>query len=102
MKKKLLSCALIAASVGSLFAFTGLQTSITGKISPVDGAESVWIINGKDSMQGVISSGNFSFSARPATYKILVHAKSPYKDVYVENVEVKSAPVDVGEIVLKK
>ena len=102
MKKKLLSSALVAATMGALFAFNGVQTAVTGKISPVDGAESVWIINGADSSRGIISTGNFSFTVKPATYKILVRAKSPYKDVFVENVEVKDATVDVGEIILKK
>src|SRR4051812_43573660 len=67
MKKRILSCALVAASVGALFAFTHLQTAITGKVTPPDGADAVWIIGGTDSVKGMLSSGNFSFTVRPGT-----------------------------------
>ena len=103
MKKRILSCALVAASVGALFAFSHMQTAITGKVTPPDGADAVWIIGGTDSVKGMLNSGNFSFTVRPGTYKILVDGKEPYKDVFVENIQVKEgAAVDVGEIVLKK
>lgn len=103
MKKKLFSYALIAATAGTLFAFANIQTGVTGKVSPPEGAESVWAISGTDSLKGTLNAGNFSFTIKPGTYKIMVDAKDPYKDTFVENVEVKEGmPVDVGEIVLKK
>jgi len=102
MKKNILSYGIIAASVAGLFAFTSAQTGISGKVTPQDGAETVWAI-GTDSTKGTISSGNFSIQVKPGTYKVFVDAKDPYKDVTLENLEVREGqPLDVGEIVLQK
>lgn len=104
MKKRMLTCGIIAASVAGLFAFTSAtQTSITGKIVPGDGAETVWAISATDSTKGTLSSGTFTLDVKPGTYKVIVDAKDPYKDVTLENLEVKQdQPLNVGEIVLQK
>ena len=104
MKKGILSCGIVTASMAALFAFTRPQTAaIVGRISPNDGAEAVWAIGGTDSVRGAINSGAFSLPVKNGTYKVIVDAKDPYKDVLLENIEVKdSKPVDVGEIVLQK
>ena len=102
MKKNILTCGIVAASIVGLFAFTSAQTGISGKVTPQDGAESVWAI-GTDSTKGIISSGNFSIQVKPGTYKIYIDAKDPFKDVSLENLEVRDGqPLDVGEIVLQK
>jgi hypothetical protein len=104
MKKCMLTCGIIAASVTGLFAFTtATQTSITGKVVPGDGAETVWAVSATDSTKGTISSGTFTLDVKPGTYKVIVDAKEPYKDVTLENLEVKQdQPLNVGEIVLQK
>ncbi|MFC0775860.1 MULTISPECIES: carboxypeptidase-like regulatory domain-containing protein [Terrimonas] len=103
MKKKMLTCGIIAASVAGLFAFTTTQSSITGKVTPADGAESVWAVSGTDTAKGTISGGAFTLEVKPGTYKLTVDAKDPYKDVTLENLEVKQdQPLDVGEVVLQK
>lgn len=104
MKKNTLTCAVIAASVAGLVAFTmPAQSTISGKTTPADGAETVWAISTTDSARGVISSGSFTIEVKPGTYKLIVDAKTPYKDVILENLEVKQGqPLDVGEIVLQK
>ena len=104
MKKSMLTCGIVAAAFAGLFAFTTMtQSSITGKVTPADGAETVWAISGTDSTKGVISSGAFTLEVKPGTYKLIVDAKDPYKDVTLENLEVKQGqPIDVGEIVLQK
>lgn len=104
MKKRMLSCGIVAASVAGLFAFTAItQSSITGKVSPADGAEAVWAISGTDSTKAGINAGAFTLEVKPGTYKVIVDAKDPYKDVSLENLEVKDGqPLDVGEIVLQK
>lgn len=104
MKKRILSCGIITASLAAAFAFNNLQSAaIVGRVSPVDGAEAVWAIGGTDSVRGAINSGAFSLPVKNGTYKVVVDAKDPYKDVLLENIEVKdSRPVDVGEIVLQK
>ena len=103
MKMKMLTCGILAASVAGLFAFTTTQSSVIGKVSPADGAESVWAVSGTDTAKGTISGGAFSLEVKPGTYKLTVDAKDPYKDVTLENLEVKQdQPLDVGEVVLQK
>ena len=102
MKMKMLTCGILAASVAGLFAFTTTQSSITGKVSPADGAESVWAVSGTDTAKGTISGGAFSLEVKPGTYKLTVDAKDPYKDVTFDNIEVKDQPVDIGEVVLQQ
>ncbi len=102
MKKSMLACGIVAASIAGLFAFISPETGISGKVTPQDGAESVWAI-GTDSTKGIINSGNFSIQVKPGTYKVFLDAKDPYKDVSLENLEVRDGqPLDVGEIVLQK
>lgn len=104
MKKSMLTCGIIAASIAGLFAFTTVsQSSITGKVTPADGAEAVWAYGATDSTKGTVSSGAFTIDVKPGTYRIVVDAKEPYKDVTLENLEVKEGqPLDVGEIVLQQ
>jgi hypothetical protein len=104
MKKRMLSFGILAASVAGLFAFNAAtQASITGKVTPADGAQMVWAISGMDSTKSEINSGAFTLAVKPGTYKVIVDAKDPYKDVSLENLEVKDGqPLDVGEIVLQK
>ena len=78
-------------------------TSIVGRISPIDGANSVWAINGRDTLTSVVANGNFSLGVKAGTYKVWIDSKEPFKDVSLENIEVKEGQtVDVGEIVLQK
>ena len=103
MKRNLLSCGMIAAIAAGVFAFTGPeQGSITGKITPADGAEAIWAISGSDSAKGTVTSGTFSLAVKGGTYKVIIDAKDPYKDVTMDNIEVKDQPVDLGEIVLQQ
>jgi len=103
MKKRMLTLGVVAASVAGLFAFTTTATSITGKVTPADGAEAVWAISGTDSTKGAITSGAFAIEVKPGNYKVIVDAKDPYKDVTLENLEVKQdQALDVGEIVLQQ
>ncbi len=104
MKKSMLTLGIVAASVAGLFAFTTMtESSITGKVTPADAADAVWAISAADSTKGTISSGAFTIQVKPGTYKVIVDAKDPYKDVTLENLEVKQdEPLDVGEIVLQQ
>lgn len=102
MRKLLLSCGL-AMYMCALVGFTDDQSSISGKVTPADGAETVWAISGTDSTKATINSGTFSLSVKPGIYKLIIDAKEPYRDVLLENLEVKAEqPIDVGEIVLQK
>jgi len=104
MKKNVLSCGIVALSVGLLFAFVSPQSAIVGSVSPANGADGVWAIGTSDSVRGtIINTGSFSLVVKPGIYKVVIDAKSPYKDVFLPNLEVKQdQPLDVGEIVLQK
>jgi hypothetical protein len=102
MKKTILTLVCGVITMAGVFAFTALQPSIVGKLTPAEGAKGIWAINGKDAVKAVITAGAFSIPVKTGTYKLVVHAKEPYKDVIVEKVEVKDQPVDIGEIVLQQ
>ncbi len=104
MKKKMLTFGVAVLSIAGVFAFKpASQTSITGKVTPAEGAQTVWAISGTDSSKAAINAGSFTFDVKPGIYTVVVDANEPYKDVTLENLEVKEdKPVDVGEIVLQQ
>jgi hypothetical protein len=80
-----------------------IQGSITGRVSPADAADAVWVLNTKDSVRAGLVSGSFSAEVKPGRHKLLVDAKSPYRDVVLDNLEVKDKQVlDIGEIILQQ
>ena len=96
---------ILAATLFVLVAWTRYvrQTAITGKITPIDGANMVWAISGRDSATSNIVNGIFSLAVKPGLYKVTVDALEPYKDAVLENISIKAdETVDVGEIVLQK
>lgn len=103
MKKQILLCLIAIASIAGIYAATVSQSTISGKVSPADGATTVFAISGTDSARAPITAGAFALQVKPGTYQLLVDAKAPYKDVTLENIEVKEGqPLDVGEIVLQQ
>jgi len=104
MKRFPLLFGIILSAMLSIFAWNKReQTAITGRVNPVDGANSAWAIGGKDSATSTIVNGNFSFSLRPGIYKVIVDGIEPYKDAVLENISVKDGQtVDVGEIMLQR
>jgi hypothetical protein len=102
MKKSFLTCGIATATLAIVMAFSDTpQSSISGKITPIDAADAVWAVSTTDSVKAAISTGAFSLQVKPGTYKLIVDAKAPRKDVLLENIEVKDQPVDVGEIVIQ-
>ena len=104
MKRFLLICGIVLLCAFCISGFrTTDLTSITGRVSPMDGANSATAISGKDSSTSNIVNGVFSFAAKPGIYKVIIDAVEPYKDAILENIGVKEGQaVDVGEIVLQK
>jgi hypothetical protein len=100
--KRLMIIAFLVLSV-SLLAFELPKTTITGKVNPADAAETVWLIGGTDSLRTGVTMGVFSFEVKPGTYKLIIDARDPYKDVLLENIQVKQdETLDVGEIPIKQ
>lgn len=99
---------ILAYVVIGAWAFSGkggkdIRSMITGKISPADGIEAVWVISGKDTLKPPADNGSFSAEVKPGTHQLVVDAKSPYKDVFMDNLMVTENEVlDVGEIILKQ
>ena len=104
MKRFIFYCGIILFVILALSAFQNKdQTSIIGRVNPIDGANSAWAIGGRDSATSNIVNGAFSFAIKPGIYKVVVDAIEPYKDAVLENISVKEGQtVDVGEIVLQR
>lgn len=104
MKRFILASGILLSGMAGLYAFRTVdQSSITGKVSPADQANAVWAISGTDSTTANVVNGAFSLTAKAGTYKVVVDAKEPYKDVSLEGIVVADgAPTDVGEIKLQK
>lgn len=93
----------LAVAVTGTFAFrTSDEGSISGKITPADGATTAWAIMGTDTLKATVNDGTFSIQqAKAGTYTVLVTAKSPFQDVTIANVSVQDGKAtDLGEIKL--
>lgn len=94
----------IAAAI-ALFAFSKIETgSITGKVTPADAAAKVWAISGTDTLKASVDGGTFNITnVKPGTYKLIVEAMPPYKNMAKEGVTVNDGQsTDVGEIKLQQ
>ncbi|CAL1518365.1 carboxypeptidase regulatory-like domain-containing protein [Chitinophaga sp. MM2321] len=89
-------------SIDSLRAVEG--GSITGKISPADGATEVEAAMGEEKLKGAIAEGSFAIpAAKAGTYTITVLAKAPYKNAVIKDVKVEDGKAtDLGEIKLEQ
>ena len=102
MKRILTICTLFLLLI-TVFSFDKAKTAIVGRINPTDAGEAVWVIGANDSLKTGVSMGQFSFDVKPGVYKLVVDARDPYKDVLLENLQVKQDEIlDVGEIPLKQ
>lgn len=78
--------------------------SITGKITPADGATEVEAVNGADKLKGAVSQGAFTIpAAKAGTYTITILGKSPFKNAVIKDVKVEEGKAtDLGEIKLEQ
>ena len=84
--KKTIFAGIGAIALGSLIAFTPSGAAVSGQVTPPDQVDMVWALN--------LNAGS---------WKVIIDAKNPYKDVQVEKVDVADGkPVDLGEIKLEK
>lgn len=101
-KLKISLVALGIAAVG-MFAFRSQdEGSISGKITPADGATAAWAIMGTDTLKATVMDGTFNIQqVKAGTYTVIVDAKSPFEDVTISNVRVHDGKAtDLGEIKL--
>ena len=106
MKNVKMALVALGIVISGLFAFNSntLTGSIRGTVSPADGALRVWAVSSADTAKGNIASRAFEVvTAKEGTYKLIVEAKPPYKNVAKDNVVVVNGQVtDVGEINLER
>lgn len=100
MKKTVFTLFATILTVAMLHAFKLMQNStISGKIIPPDGSESVLAVSGRDSVRTVVINGAFVINAKPGAWRVTVTGKAPFKDAVLERVDVKEGQnTDIGEI----
>ena len=101
--KKML--AVLAIATAGLFAFSTLKTgSVKGSITPSDAATRAWLISSSDTMRAPVDKGAFEIlNVKPGSYKLIIEAKPPYKNLAKEGITVSDGqPTDVGQIKLEQ
>lgn len=96
---------LMFALIAGLFAFNNFEGgSIKGRVIPSDGASEVWAMSSTDTLKAQISQGAFEITdAKAGTYRLMIDAKEPFKDVVRDGIIVSEGGViDLGEIQLEK
>lgn len=102
MKKTVATLIVLIIAVASLHAVRVMQqSSITGKISPSDGADVVVAINGTDSLKVKPANGGFSFIVKPGSWKVWVDSKGHYKEATIDVAVKEGQTSELGEIKLQ-
>jgi len=105
MKNTILKIAAILLIAVTLFSFTVFNAaSITGRVTPPEAIKDVWAVSLTDTVHGTVMQGGFNITnIKTGTYKVIIDANAPYKDVVKEGISVtEGQPVDLGEIKLDK
>ena len=77
------------------------RSGIKGTIDPPEGAKRIWAVSGKDTVSIIPSPGSFIMDVKPGSWKIVVEAVLPYKNVERDGVLVIDGELtDVGLIKL--
>jgi hypothetical protein len=103
MRNALVQLGLVLLGVTSVHAVKLLQTaSLRAHISPAEGAEQVWAIQGADSIRLSGSNGQYFVNEIPTgNWLIRVDTKSPYRTMNVEVADIRPGiEKDLGEIKL--
>ena len=88
-----------------LFAFTFFKAgSIKGTVTPPEGGVRAWAESATDTLKAPIVNGSYEImDAKPGTYKIIIEAKPPYKNIAKDGIMVSDGQTaDAGEIKLEK
>ena len=104
MKKTIVTMCVSGLVVLGLSSMKFAASSISGKVTPVDGADAVWVIKDADTTKTTVSSeGAFQVEVQPGTYRLVVSAKAPYKNAEIKELVVTADKnTDAGEIKLEK
>ncbi len=83
MRNAIVQLVLVIIGISSIHAVKLLQTSsFHVRLSPANGAERVWAIQGKDSIEMTNVNGEFFLrSIKPGQWRVSVEAIQPFKNV---------------------
>ena len=91
----------IVISVLLISSFAKDRSGIQGTIDPPEGAKRIWAVSGKDTVSIIPPPGSFIMDVKPGSWKLVVEAVLPYKNVERESILVIDGQItDVGLIKL--
>jgi hypothetical protein len=105
MRNAIVQLCLVIIGVSSIHAVRLLQTSSFHlRTLPTDGADRVWAIQGKDSIEMMNVNGEYILrSINPGRWRVSVQANEPYQNTRYDVNDVKpGTDIDLGEIRLRK
>ncbi|MBS1597792.1 MAG: carboxypeptidase regulatory-like domain-containing protein [Bacteroidetes bacterium] len=103
MKISKMSMGALAIATAALFSFKSfVNGTVKGTVSPAEGATRAWIISSSDTLKTSVNQGSFEIpDVKPGTYKVIIEAKPPYKNVAKDGITVTDGQTtEVGEIKL--
>jgi hypothetical protein len=104
MKNAMVQLCLVIIGVSSIHAVRLLQTSsFHVRLYPANGADRVWAIQGKDSIEMMNMNGQYFLrTINPGRWQISVESNAPYRDARFNVSDVKpGTDMDLGEIRLR-
>jgi len=79
------------------------RSGIQGTIDPPEGARRIWAVSGKDSVSIIPPPGSFIMDVKPGSWKLVVEAVLPYKNVERDAILVIEGQLtDIGLIKLSR
>lgn len=105
MRNAMVQLCLVIIGISSIHAVKLLQTSsFHVRTFPSDGADRVWAVQGRDSVEMMNINGEYILrSINPGHWEISVEANEPYTNTRFNVSDVKpGTDVDLGEIHLRK
>src|ERR1700743_2821676 len=104
MRNAMVQLCLVIIAVSGIHAVRLLQTSSFHlRTYPIDGADRVWAIQGKDTLEMTDVNGEYFLrSIKPGHWQLSVEANAPYRNTRFEVSDVKPGmDKDLGEIRLQ-
>ena len=105
MRNAMVQLCLVIIGVSSIHAVRLLQTSSFHlRTFPADGADRVWAIQGKDSIEMMNVNGEYILrSINPGHWRVSVQANEPFRNVRYDVNDVRpGTDMDLGQIRLRK
>ena len=91
----------VIIAVVLISSFANDRSGIQGTIDPPEGAKRIWAVSGKDTVSIIPAPGSFIMDVKPGSWKLVVEAVLPYKNVERESILVVDGQItDVGLIKL--